>query len=178
MGLYQVRYHLSHFNSSNIARDNNFYFVTITKNNPNHFRDYVNDTKHLCLSIKSKLSDWNGKPNFQTVLTRLKYSGLFLFYHKQFTDCIGWAWFNDTYAYDYINTIQKLPTDNSAYYGGVYIRKDLDIPPSTGLQMYLQLTSYILDNYEYGYCVTDEWNRASKFLAHQIGAKEFNFIKQ
>ena len=175
---YQMRLHRDIFESQNIQRDTNFSFKVIDSNNPLHIRDNISDLKFICKSISKELSEWKDKPALDICLERLNsISSLFLFFHKDFNKAIGWGWCSDVFTYDWINKVHQLPTDNSYYFGGAYIQKNLNIPPNTGFQLYFQALSYFYSKYEWGYGYADKWNRASSLICHRLGAEQYNFIR-
>ena len=127
---YEMQIHKSEFTPLRI--DNSFKIKVIDK-----FEDGENEFIEFIKSIDNNLGDWEQRPTIEDVKARLKgVSKCTLFYHEDIEQAIGWGWFSPVFTYDWINEVHPLPTDNSTYWGGTYIRKDLDIPKSTGLQMY------------------------------------------
>jgi hypothetical protein len=129
-------------------------------------------------SINQRLSDWPTRPTIEDVKKRLDtISKCFLFFHKDFDQAIGWGWYSEVVTYDWINESEPLPTDNSVYFGGTYVCKDLDIPLSTGLQMYNFAFRMFFEKYDYTYGYMDSWNKAPQKICHKLGVKQVNFMK-
>ena len=174
---YQMRQHRDNWDD-NYKRDTDFYFKVVDNNNPLHIRDNNSDIKFICKSINNELEDWQDKPTLETALKRLQtISSLFLFFHKDFNKAIGWAWVSETFTYDFIKEVHPLPTENSFYFGGTYIKKDLDLPPNTGIQLYYQVASYFFTKKEWLYGYMDRWNKAPILICHRLGGERYNFIK-
>jgi len=134
--------------------------------------------KNIISSIKEQLSDWHDRPTIEDISKRLNgVSKATLFFHKDFNEPIGWGWFSNVFTYDWVNEVHPLPTENSIYWGGTYIRKDLNIPRTTGLQMYMHGFRLFLNNHDYMYGYMDSWNTAPIKICHKIGGRKFNFIK-
>jgi hypothetical protein len=174
---YQMRLHRDKFEARNTERDTSFYFKVIDNNNPLHIRDNISHLKFLCKSIDKNLPEWQGKPVLDTCLERLNTSSLFLLFHKDFNKSLGWMWASEMFTYNWIDSLHKLPINNSVYVGGAYIQKNLNPPPNTGLQLYFQFASYFLQKYDNIFGYMDKWNRASIYISHKIGCEQFNFIK-
>lgn len=134
--------------------------------------------KNIISSIDTRLSDWDERPTIDDVSDRLKgISKCTLFFHKDFDEVIGWGWFSNVFTYDWINEVHPLPTKKSIYWGGTYVRKELNLPRNTGVQLYNYGFKYFLDNNEYMYGYMDDWNKAPIKICHKIGGRQFNFIK-
>jgi hypothetical protein len=132
---------------------------------------------NIISSIDEKLSDWDDRPTIDDIDKRLGgISKATLFFHKNFNEAIGWGWFSSVFTYDFINEVHPLPTENSIYWGGTYIRKELNIPRNTGIQMYLYGFKLFLSNHDYMYGYMDNWNKAPIKICHKIGCRQFNFI--
>lgn len=167
---YEMQIHKSEFTPLRI--DNSFKIKVIDK-----FEDGENEFIEFIKSIDNNLGDWEQRPTIEDVKARLKgVSKCTLFYHEDIKQAIGWGWFSPVFTYDWINEVHPLPTDNSTYWGGTYIRKDLDIPKSTGLQMYNHGFTLFLSFSDYMYGYMDAWNKAPIKICHKIGGRQFNFI--
>ena len=103
---------------------------------------------------------------------------IFLFYHSLESKAIGWCWYTESMTHDWITTSHKLPTKNSCYAGGMYIRKDINIPPTSGEQLYYHVLSNLLCRYKWVYGYADSWNRPSIYLANRCRFTPYNFIKE
>ena len=90
---------------------------------------------------------------------------------------IGWAWVSETFTYDFIKEVHPLPTENSFYFGGTYIKKDLNLPPNAGIQLYYQVASYFFTKKEWLYGYMDRWNKAPILICHRLGGERYNFIE-
>ena len=170
---YEMQIHKSEFKP--LTFDNSFKIEIAStfdyKLNSLHFKDLIS-------SIDNRLPDWNEKPTLDDVKKRLdSISKCTLFFHKDFNEAIGWGWFSNVFTYDWINEVHPLPTNKSIYYGGTYIRKELNIPRTTGVQLYNYAFRYFLDRNDYMYGYMDNWNKAPIKICHKIGGREFNFIK-
>ena len=174
-------------------RKNDFYEMQIHKSEftplsfDDSFRIEVVDTlatkseihfKNIISSIDERLSDWDDRPTIEDIEKRLDgVSKSTLFFHENFNEVIGWGWFSNVFTYDWINEVHPLPTKNSIYWGGTYIRKDLKIPRTTGVQMYNYGFRMFLNEHDYMYGYMDSWNKAPIKICHKIGGRQFNFIK-
>jgi hypothetical protein len=168
---YEMQIHKSEFKPLRI--DNSFSIKVIDK-----FEDGEEHFKAFVSSIDTNLSDWDGRPTITNVESRLHgVSKCTLFFHEDVKEAIGWGWFSNVFTYDWINEVHPLPTENSTYWGGTYIRKDLDIPKNTGLQMYNHGFKLFLSYSDYMYGYMDGWNKAPIKICHKIGGREFKFIK-
>ena len=133
---------------------------------------------NIISSIDERLSDWDDRPTIEDIEKRLDgVSKSTLFFHENFNEVIGWGWFSNVFTYDWINEVHPLPTKNSIYWGGTYIRKDLKIPRTTGVQMYNYGFRMFLNEHDYMYGYMDSWNKAPIKICHKIGGRQFNFIK-
>ena len=142
------------------------------------FEDGEEHFKEIVQSIDTVLDDWPERPNIGDVKKRYEtVSKCNLFFHKDFDQVIGWGWFSTVFTYDWINESNPLPTDNSVYWGGTYIRKELGIPKTTGLQMYNHGFRKFLSLYETMYGYTDDWNKAPIKICDKLGSIPFKFIK-
>ena len=134
--------------------------------------------ENIISSIDTRLSDWDERPTLEDIKRRLNsISKCTLFFHKDFNEVIGWGWFSNVFTYDWINEVHPLLTDKSIYYGGTYIRKELDIPRTTGVQLYNYAFNYFLETNEYMYGYMDGWNKAPIHICHKLGGREYKFIK-
>ena len=174
-------------------RTNKFYEMRICKDefNPLRFNDSFSiqtvenldrkttiNLEHIILSHDEVLSDWNERPSFNDVQNRLNsISKCYLFYHKNFDEAIGWGWFSNVFTYDWVNEVHPLPTENSVYYGGTYIRKELKLPLGTGIQMYNFAYRMFFETYDYIYGYMDGWNKSPIKICHKLGTKQIDFIK-
>ncbi len=168
---YEMQIHKSEFKPLRI--DNSFSIKVVDKfeDGEKHFNEFVR-------SIDTNLHDWDERPKLNDVKARLNgVSKCTLFFHEDIKEAIGWGWFSPVFTYDWINEVHPLPTDNSTYWGGTYIRKDLDIPKSTGLQMYNHGFKLFLSFSDYMYGYMDNWNKAPIKICHEIGGREFKFIQ-
>jgi len=169
---YEMQIHKSEFTP--LSLDESFRIEVI---------DILNDEsqlhfKNIISSIDGQLSDWDSRPTLQDIDKRLKgVSKCTLFFHKDFNNAIGWGWFSNVFTYDWVNEVHPLPTENSIYWGGTYIRKDLNIPRTTGLQLYMHGFKLFLSNHDYMYGYMDIWNTAPIKICQKIGGRQFNFIK-
>ena len=142
------------------------------------FEDGEYHLNEIIKSIDLRLSDWSTRPTIEDVKKRLDtISNCFLFFHKDFEQAIGWGWYSELVTYDWINESESLPTNNSVYFGGTYICKDLNIPLSTGLQMYNFAFRMFFETYDFAYGYADIWNKAPQKICHKLGVKQFNFMK-
>jgi len=168
---YEMQIHKSEFIP--LKFDNSFRIKVIDKLDTEaefHFNNIIS-------SIDEKLSDWNERPTIEDIKERLDgISKCTLFFHDNFTDAIGWGWFSNVFTYDWINEVHPLPTENSIYWGGTYIRKDLKIPRNTGIQLYNHGFRLFLNEHDYMYGYMDGWNKAPIKICHKIGGRQFNFI--
>lgn len=168
---YEMQIHKSEFKPLRI--DNSFSIKVIDK-----FKDGEEHFNKFIKSIDINLNDWNERPTLNDVKDRLNgVSKCTLFFHEDIEDAIGWGWFSSVFTYDWINEVHPLPTTNSTYWGGTYIRKDLDIPKTTGLQMYNHGFKLFLSFSDYMYGYMDSWNKAPIKICHKIGGREFKFIQ-
>jgi len=169
---YEMQIHKSEFTP--LSFDDSFRIEvvdTLTTESENHF-------KNIILSIDERLSDWGDRPTIEDIKQRLNgVSKSTLFFHNNFNEAIGWGWFSNVFTYDWINEVHPLPTENSIYWGGTYIRKDLKIPRTTGVQMYNYGFRMFLSEHDYMYGYMDSWNKAPIKICHKIGGRQFNFIK-
>lgn len=166
-----MQIHKSEFKPLRI--DESFFIKVIDK-----FEDGEGHFKELIKSIDTYLNDWDERPTLADVKDRLStISKCTLFFHKDIKQAIGWGWFSSVFTYDWINEVHPLPTDNSTYWGGTYIRKELDIPKTTGLQMYNHGFRLFLSFSDYMYGYMDNWNKAPIKICHKIGGREFKFIQ-
>ena len=178
MSRWEVRLCIDDFDKSKIIRDNTFSLVEV-KNKSFRIRDYEKDIKYICKSIDNRLEDWDGKPSLEVAKERLNaISNIFLFYHSLESKAIGWCWFTESMTHDWITTSHELPTKNSCYAGGMYIRKDINIPPKSGEQLYYHVLSNLLCRYKWVYGYADSWNRPSIYLANRCRFTPYNFIKE
>lgn len=168
---YEMQIHKSEFKPLRI--DDSFFIKVIDK-----FEDGEDHFKELIESIDTYLNDWDERPTLTDVKDRLStISKCTLFFHKDIKHAIGWGWFSSVFTYDWINEVHPLPTDNSTYWGGTYIRKELNIPKTTGLQMYNHGFRLFLSFSDYMYGYMDNWNKAPIKICHKIGGREFKFIQ-
>lgn len=169
---YEMQIHKSEFTPLRI--DDSFSTKIISK-----FEDGEEEFKNFIHSIDTNLSDWEQRPTLEDIKDRLNgVSKCTMFYHNENKSAIGWGWFSHVFTYDWINEVHPLPTDNSTYWGGTYIRKELKIPKTTGLQMYNHGFKLFLSFSDYMYGYMDSWNIAPIKICHKIGGRQFNFIKQ
>lgn len=168
---YEMQIHKSEFKPLRI--DDSFYIKVVDR-----FEDGEDHFKELIKSIDTYLHDWDERPTLKDVENRLNsVSRCTLFFHKDIKQAIGWGWFSSVFTYDWINEVHPLPTSNSTYWGGTYIRKELDIPKNTGLQMYNHGFKLFLSFSDYMYGYMDDWNKAPIKICHKIGGREFKFIQ-
>ena len=169
---YEMQIHKSEFKP--LSFDNSFKFEIASSFNDStkeHFENIIS-------SIDTRLSDWDERPTLDDIKKRLNsISKCTLFFHKDFNEVIGWGWYSNVFTYDWINEVHDLPTDKSIYFGGTYIRKELNIPRTTGVQLYNYGFKYFLDRNEYMYGYMDGWNKAPIKICHKIGGREYKFIK-
>ena len=169
---YEMQIHKSEFTP--LSFDDSFRIEvvdTLTTESEIHFKNIIS-------SIDEQLSDWDDRPTIEDIEKRLDgVSKSTLFFHKNFNEVIGWGWFSNVFTYDWINEVHPLPTKNSIYWGGTYIRKDLKIPRTTGVQMYNYGFRMFLNEHDYMYGYMDSWNKAPIKICHKIGGRQFNFIK-
>lgn len=169
MNRYEMRIHRDEFVP--LRYNNNFYLKNVETYDEHLFNGFIE-------SINTRLSDWNERPTLEDVNLRLSsISNCYLFYHKNFNVPIGWGWFSTLFTYDWINEVHPLPTKNSIYYGGTYVRKDLNIPIDTGIQMYNFAYRMFFEKYDYIYGYMDGWNKAPQKICHKLGTTQFNFIQ-
>ena len=169
---YEMQIHKSEFTP--LSFDDSFRIEvvdTLTTESEIHFKNIIS-------SIDEQLSDWDDRPTIEDIEKRLDgVSKSTLFFHENFNEVIGWGWFSNVFTYDWINEVHPLPTKNSIYWGGTYIRKDLKIPRTTGVQMYNYGFRMFLNAHDYMYGYMDSWNKAPIKICHKIGGRQFNFIK-
>ena len=169
---YEMQIHKSEFTP--LSFDDSFRIEvvhTLTTESEIHFKNIIS-------SIDEQLSDWDDRPTIEDIEKRLDgVSKSTLFFHENFNEVIGWGWFSNVFTYDWINEVHPLPTKNSIYWGGTYIRKDLKIPRTTGVQMYNYGFRMFLNEHDYMYGYMDSWNKAPIKICHKIGGRQFNFIK-
>ena len=169
---YEMQIHKSEFTP--LSFDDSFRIEvvdTLTTKSEIHFKNIIS-------SIDERLSDWDDRPTIEDIEKRLDgVSKSTLFFHENFNEVIGWGWFSNVFTYDWINEVHPLPTKNSIYWGGTYIRKDLKIPRTTGVQMYNYGFRMFLNEHDYMYGYMDSWNKAPIKICHKIGGRQFNFIK-
>ena len=169
---YEMQIHKSEFTP--LSFDDSFRIEvvdTLTTESEIHFKNIIS-------SIDERLSDWDDRPTIEDIEKRLDgVSKSTLFFHENFNEVIGWGWFSNVFTYDWINEVHPLPTKNSIYWGGTYIRKDLKIPRTTGVQMYNYGFRMFLNEHDYMYGYMDSWNKAPIKICHKIGGRQFNFIK-
>tara|TARA_E500000331_G_C17248215_1_gene709980 strand:+ start:474 stop:1013 length:540 start_codon:yes stop_codon:yes gene_type:complete len=169
---YEMQIHKSEFTP--LSFDDSFRIEvvdTLTTKSEIHFKNIIS-------SIDERLSDWDDRPTIEDIEKRLDgVSKSTLFFHENFNEVIGWGWFSNVFTYDWINEVHPLPTKNSIYWGGTYIRKDLKIPRTTGVQMYNYGFRMFLSEHDYMYGYMDSWNKAPIKICHKIGGRQFNFIK-
>ena len=169
---YEMQIHKSEFTP--LSFDNSFRIEvidTLDNESESHFNNIIS-------SIDERLPDWDDRPTIEDIKQRLEgVSKSTLFFHENFTDAIGWGWFSNVFTYDWINEVHPLPTENSIYWGGTYIRKDLNIPRNTGIQLYNYGFRMFLNENDYMYGYMDSWNKAPIKICHKIGGRKFNFIK-
>ena len=169
---YEMQIHKSEFTP--LSFDNSFRIEvidTLDNESESHFNNIIS-------SIDERLSDWDDRPTIEDIKQRLEgVSKSTLFFHENFTDAIGWGWFSNVFTYDWINEVHPLPTENSHYLGGTYIQKDLNLPPSTGFQLYYQAFSYLFSKKEWLYGYMDNWNKAPIVICHKLGGEQYNFIE-
>lgn len=169
---YEMQIHKSEFTP--LSFDDSFRIEvvdTLTTESEIHFKNIIS-------SIDERLSDWDDRPTIEDIEKRLDgVSKSTLFFHENFNEVIGWGWFSNVFTYDWINEVHPLPTKNSIYWGGTYIRKDLKIPRTTGVQMYNYGFRMFLSEHDYMYGYMDSWNKAPIKICHKIGGRQFNFIK-
>jgi len=169
---YEMQIHKSEFKP--LSFDNSFKLEIASSFNSNTERHF----KNILSSIDTRLSDWDERPTLDGIKKRLNsISKCTLFFHKDFNEVIGWGWYSNVFTYDWINEVHALPTDKSIYFGGTYIRKELDIPRTTGAQLYNYGFKYFLDRNEYMYGYMDGWNKAPIKICHKIGGREYKFTK-
>ena len=169
---YEMQIHKSEFTP--LSFDDSFRIEvvdTLTTESEIHFKNIIS-------SIDERLSDWDDRPTIEDIEKRLDgVSKSTLFFHENFNEVIGWGWFSNVFTYDWTNEVHPLPTKNSIYWGGTYIRKDLKIPRTTGVQMYNYGFRMFLNEHDYMYGYMDSWNKAPIKICHKIGGRQFNFIK-
>lgn len=131
--------------------------------------DRESDLKKIVESIDNRLSDWDGRPDLDNLKKRFEAgSSCFLQYYKG--EISGWFWTCDFLTYDWIEKVKDLPTPNSNYSGGTYVRKEI-APPRAGLQLYAYCIREVMSRSEYGYAYVDIWNKAPIRLNFNCGAK-------
>ena len=178
MSRWEIRLRIEDFDTSKIERDNTFSLLEV-KNKSFRIRDYEKDIQYICKSINNRLDDWDGKPSIEVVKERLNsISNIFLFFHPLESKAIGWCWYSEYMTFDWINKVNKLPTKNSCYTGGFYIRKDINVPPSSGEQLYYHVLSNLLCRYKWVYGYVDSWNKPSIYISHKCKVTPCNFIKE
>ena len=169
---YEMQIHKSEFKP--LSFDSSFKLEIASSFNDSTKKHFEN----IISSIDTRLSDWDERPTLDDIKRRLNsISNCTLFFHKDFNEVIGWGWFSNVFTYDWINKVHPLPTNKSIYYGGTYIRKELDIPRTTGVQLYNYAFNYFLETNEYMYGYMDGWNKAPIHICHKLGGREYKFIK-
>ena len=128
-----MRLHRDTFESQKIERDTSFSFKVIDNNNPLHIRDNISDIKFICKSISKELLVWEGKPALDISRRKIKlYIFITIILSQKISTKLLVGDGVQRYSHsDWINKVHQLPTDNSIIFGGTYIQKNLNLPPTT-----------------------------------------------
>ena len=100
--------------------------------------DRESDLKKIVESIDNKLSDWDDRPDLDNLKKRFEeYQNVLLVSYNIIKEkyLVGFGLVTSL-TYDWIEKVKDLPTPNSNYSGGTYVRKEIAHSKKAGLQLY------------------------------------------
>lgn len=168
-----VQLRLSIDNIKKPIYNKNYSFILVDNTN---YENHIDELIHVSHLMKQDF-DWEGTPNEENIHKRLKSNSKCLLSYYD-SKLVGWIWGNDNFTPKWVDIIQEL-NENEIYIGGSYLSKKVNRPKESGQVFYNIWFDYFLTNFnkQYAYSYVDFWNTHSLNLAHNIGMKEYNFIK-